>query len=198
MMIRVGNFWNRNYIEYESNRDRNKTLSTEEYFNKIRPYLKDITNNLKKLDTIKIQLTIAINFLSFKNNDEERATHSKSDNIEIMINDKADEVTKSLFQSLLCRYQIGLDSSMKGSELVFDCVQLLYYKFHKINPNSGASHIDSCNVVMTSEDTKLLQFNQYHKSDKAPFIIYINLKSLMVKIDGCKNNLEKSSTENIS
>ena len=130
-----------------------------------------------------------------------------------MINDKADEVTKSLFQSLLCRYQIGLDSSMKGSELVFDCVQLLYYKFHKINPNSGASHIDStnlittkkvfenkdsCNVVLTSEDTKLLQFNQYHKSDKAPFIIYINLKSLMVKIDGCKNNLEKSSTENIS
>ena len=34
-------------MEYESNGDRNKTLSVEEYFNKINPYLKDIINNLK-------------------------------------------------------------------------------------------------------------------------------------------------------
>ena len=44
--VRVGIFWSNNYIEYESNDDRNKTLSIEEYLNKIRPYLKDI-NNLK-------------------------------------------------------------------------------------------------------------------------------------------------------
>ena len=30
------------HIEYESNGDRNKTLWIEEYFNKIRPYLKDV------------------------------------------------------------------------------------------------------------------------------------------------------------
>ena len=39
------------YIEYESNGDRNKTLSVEEYLNNIRPYLKDIINDLKKSDT---------------------------------------------------------------------------------------------------------------------------------------------------
>ena len=32
---------------------------------------------------------------------------------------------------------------MKGSEIVFDYVQLLYYKCHKINPNCGGSYIDS-------------------------------------------------------
>ena len=32
------NFWSNNYIEYESSGDRNKTLSAEEYFKKIRPY----------------------------------------------------------------------------------------------------------------------------------------------------------------
>ena len=37
--------------------------------------LKDITNNLKKFDTWKIQLTIAINFISFKDNGKERAMH---------------------------------------------------------------------------------------------------------------------------
>ena len=89
-----------NYIEYESNSNRNKTLSVEEFFNKIRPYLKDIINNLKKSDTWKIQLTIANNFISSIDNDEERVMHSKSDNIEIMINDEADEVIKELFDSL--------------------------------------------------------------------------------------------------
>ena len=45
---------------------------------------------------------------------------------------------------------------------------------------------------MSSEDTKILQFNQYHKSDKASFIIYADLPFLIEKIDGCKNNPEKS------
>ena len=48
--VRVSVFWSNNYIEYENNGDRNKTLSVEEYLNKIRPYLKDIINNVKKTD----------------------------------------------------------------------------------------------------------------------------------------------------
>ena len=42
--VRVNNVWSNNYIEYESDSDRNKTLSVEEYINKTRPYLKDIIN----------------------------------------------------------------------------------------------------------------------------------------------------------
>ena len=56
--VRVGNFWSNNYMEYKSNDDRNKTLSVEEYINKIKPYLKDI----KKSDTWKIKIAIANNF----------------------------------------------------------------------------------------------------------------------------------------
>ena len=51
---------------------------------------------------------------------------------------------------------------------------------------------------MPSEDTKILKFNQYQKSDKAPFIIYANLECIIEKIDGCKNNLENSSTTKVS
>ena len=68
--------------------------------------------------------------------------HSKSDKLQIMINDKADEVIEEFFQSLLFRYQIGLEILMKDSEFVFDYVHLLYYKCHKINPNRGESYID--------------------------------------------------------
>ena len=71
--------------------------------------------------------------MSSNENDEEHVMHSKSDNIETFINDKADEVIAEFFQSLFSQNQIGLETSMKGSDFIFDCVHLLYYKCHKIN-----------------------------------------------------------------
>ena len=50
---------------------------------------------------------------------------SKSDNIEIMISDKADEVIEELFQSLLSRYQIGLETSVRVSDFIFDFIIVL-------------------------------------------------------------------------
>ena len=44
----------------------------------------------------------------------------KSDKIKIMINDKADEVIEVNFESLLSRYQIGLETLTKGSEFFID------------------------------------------------------------------------------
>ena len=47
--------------------------------------------------------------------------HSKSDKkMKKKKSDKAEKVIE-LFQSLISRYQIGLETSMKGSEFVFDC-----------------------------------------------------------------------------
>ena len=36
---------------------------------------------------------------------------------------------------------------------------------------------------MSSEDTKILKFNQYQKSNKAQYIIYADLKCIIEKID---------------
>ena len=99
-----------------------KTLSIEVYINKIRPCSKNIINNLKKSDTWKIKLIIVIKLRSSKDTDEERLMHSKSDNIETMVNDKADEVS---FQSRLSRCQIGLETTTKGRSFIFDHVHLL-------------------------------------------------------------------------
>ena len=117
-------------IECDSNGDRSKTLSAEEYLNKIRPFLKflrflkDIINTLKKYDTWEIQLAKAINLISSIDNYEDRVMHSKRDKIEIMINDEANEVIKHLF-----------------------------YKYHKINPNFGASNIDSPDWITNKKTT---------------------------------------------
>ena len=57
--VRVFILWGKNYIQYENSVDRNKTPSVEAYVKKIRLYLKDMINNLKKHG--KIQLKIGNN-----------------------------------------------------------------------------------------------------------------------------------------
>ena len=57
--------------------------------------------------------------------------HSKRDNIEIMINNEANEVIEELFKSLQNRYQNNLEKLMKVSDFVFNYVHSLYHKYHK-------------------------------------------------------------------
>ena len=78
--------------------------------------------------------------------------HSKNDKMEVMINDEADEVIEELFGLLKNIYQNNLES-VKGSEFVFDYVQLLYYKCHKINPNCIGSYIDSPDWMKNNKAT---------------------------------------------
>ena len=56
---------------------------------------------------------------------------------------------------------------------------------------------DFCNTVIYSEDIEILEFNQYQKSDIAPFIIYEDLECLIQKIDRCKKNPQHSSTTEV-
>ena len=51
---------------------------------------------------------------------------------------------------------------------------------------------------MSSDETEILEFNQYQKSDKTPFIIYADLECLIEKTDRCKNNSKTSSTTKIN
>ena len=45
-----------------------------------------------------------------------------------------------------------------------------------------------CNTIMPSEDTKILEFNQYQNSEKEPFVIYADRECIIENIDGGKNN----------
>ena len=65
--------------------------------------------------------------------DEERITHSSSDNIKLTSYNDANEVADELFDSLRSRYQGNLETSRRGSDFIFDSVQLKYYKCHRVN-----------------------------------------------------------------
>ena len=54
---------------------------------------------------------------------------------------------------------------------------------------------EGLDYLVVKKNTKILEFNQYQKSDKTPFINYADVQSLMEKIDGCRNNPEKHLQE---
>ena len=140
--------FNGSYIQYESKEYKGKNLSTKEYLNIIKPYLRDIINDHKTRGFVKyhsgnntwveetssawkIQLTMAINFISSKDSNETRNVHTKSNNVEIMIGSEADEIIEDLFESFLHKYQEGLKESMGGSDFVYDSIDALYYNLNK-------------------------------------------------------------------
>ena len=126
--------------------------------------------------------------MSSKDNDEECVMHSKGNSIETMINDKADEVIEERFESLLDKYQIGLETSMRGGDFIFDCVHLLYYKCHKINPSQGGSQIESPDYIKNKKAT----INPINKEDNKCFQF-----SVTIVLNHEEINKEPQRTKNI-
>ena len=106
---------------------------------------------------------IAINFVSSKYNDEERVMHLRTHNIELMINDKEDEVIEDVFQPLLSTCKVGFETSMKDSDFISDCVNFLQYEWHRINFKCGGSYRDSPDWI------KKAVINSIIKKDKKYF-----------------------------
>ena len=70
-------------------------------------------------------------------------------------------------------------------------------KKRKKSHKKACANKDFSNVIMPSEDTKILELNQYQKSDQAPFIIYADLECKTEKINRCKTNSENSSAAKV-
>ena len=146
--------FNNNYIQYESKGDKNKILTISEYLDMIRPCLVDMINDHKNQSEWKIQLSVAINFISSKlDSDETRSIHTKSKNIEIMIGSDTNEVIEELFKFLLQNNQENLETKMSGSEFDFDTVNALYYDLNKMTLNTEGSYIDSPEWIKSKKAT---------------------------------------------
>ena len=92
--------------------------------------------------------------------------HWSSDKIKFATYSEVIDVIKKLLKSLRAKCQDGLEKSMKGSDFIFDSVQLMYYKCHKVNFKRVGSYIDSQNwikkrkatIIPRNEDDKCFQF----------------------------------------
>ena len=105
------------YVLYESKGDKDNILVLYEYFDIIRPYLKDLIDDHKAKGEWKIQLSMGMIFVSFTYANETREMHTKSDNIAIVSGIETEDVINELFNTVRKRYQEGLETKMRGSSL---------------------------------------------------------------------------------
>ena len=110
-------------------------------------------DNHKAYSERKIQSIMKINLISSLYIDELHIMHTKSDNIEIMNGIETKDIINELFKSFLGRYQENLETKMRGSSFVFESVDLLYQKLHKISLNRGRSYIDSPDWIKKKKAT---------------------------------------------
>ena len=87
----------------------------------------------------------------------------------------------------------GITSKNNGDFYCANCLHSFRTKNNLKSHKEACENKDFCSIIMPSQDTKILEFGQYQKSDKAPFIIYADLERMIDKLDGCKNNPENSS-----
>ena len=132
-----------NYVLYESRGNKDANLALHEYFEKIKPHLKDMMDDYKSKGEWKIQITIRIIFISFIDKNGTQVMQTKSDNVEIMNDTNTSDAINKLINSFMKRYRKGLETKMKGSSYIFERIDLLEYHLHKISLNRGSSYIDS-------------------------------------------------------
>ena len=53
------------------------------------------------------------------------------------------KLLRTFLNLFLQKYQEGLEESMRGSEFVYDSVDVLYYNLNKVSLSRGGSYIDS-------------------------------------------------------
>ena len=97
----------------------------------IRPYLGHTTNDHKTRREWKIQLTIRISFISFKDPEKTCTMYTKSHNIEIMMGSETSDIIEKLCEYLLHNCKTDLKEPMRGSEIVPGSIGLLYYHLQK-------------------------------------------------------------------
>ena len=109
--------------------------------------MRDTIINLQNSDEWKIQLTISINFISSKDGEEERVMHSIVAIYKFSPYSDANGVIDEICESLRSKYQANLETSMRGKYFIFDSVELMHYKCHKVNFIRGGSNIDSTDWI---------------------------------------------------
>ena len=155
-----------NYKYYQSRGDKDKKISVRQYSDMIKPYWSDLINENKAIknnsNEWKLQINMHVNFVSSNDNGENRTIFVWSDNEEIRLGNKTDDIIKRLINSFLNKYQKEEIILRKGSSFVFESVDLLSYHIHKTSLRRGNSYVKSSEWLINKRAT----INPKNKDDK--------------------------------
>ena len=111
--------------------------------------------------------------------------HSKSDNADIKMGIETDDIINELVEYFFKNDQEGLETKMRGSDFIFESVELLYHSLHKISLNIDGSYIDSHDWIKHKKATinpKSKEYNCFRDAMAAALNHKRNLKNLSKNI----------------
>ena len=107
---------------------------------------------------------------------------------------ETNDIIEELCEYLLQKYQEGLEESMRGSEFIFDCADLLYCNLQKISlTRKGSSYIESPKWLKNKKETinpKNNDNNCFHYALTVA-LNYQNIKSHPERISNLKLFINK-------
>ena len=131
------------------------------------PGLADLINK-KKNDRIecKIQLNMGVNFISTDGTGKTHIFYVLSDNEEIRLGNETPEIISRLIESFLTNYQKEEIILRNGTNFIFDSVDLLTVRIHKINLKTRKWYIKSpdwifnkrATINLKNKDNKCFQY----------------------------------------
>ena len=188
-----------------------ETGSHPEQLSNIKPFINKYNwkgiNYPSKIDDWKMceknNQTIALNVLYIKEKEISPGYISKINwNCEkrlilLMIPNEEKEGWHYLAVKKLSPLLHGITSKHEGVFYSLNCLHSFRTENKLKSHKKVCKNKDFCEIAMSSETDVILEFNQYMKSGKMPYIIYADIQSLIKKIDGCPNNHENSSATKI-
>ena len=129
----------------------------KQYLYKIIPYLPDLINDHKairnKSKEWKIEITMHVNLISSKDTGGIRTIFVRSDKEEIRLGIETDGIIEELSKTFLNNNQDEKIVLKKGSNYIFESVDLLSYSVHEISLKRGKSYMKSPEWVLNERAT---------------------------------------------
>ena len=101
----------------------------------------------------KIQINMHVNFIFSRDTGETRIYYVWSDNVRIMQGKDTSAIIREIFRSFSHNYQQEL-KMIKEIDFVFESVDLMDYKLHKVRLKRGGSYIKSPEWLLHRSNNK--------------------------------------------
>ena len=153
---------------------------------------------INQINKIEKQLTININVFGYENKQvypiyvpKEKCIH----HMELLVlteNDKTHYVLIKDFN----KFMYNKTKHKERKHFCMHCLQCCTSEKVLSTHKNNCIQLNGTQAVkMPNKDNNILKFNNYHKQQPVPFVIYADLEAIIEKISGCQPNNNKSYTE---
>ena len=172
--------------------------SDKEYVNKLDYSGIEVPVTIKQFNKIEKQNKININVFSYEEKQPYPIYVSKEkyeDHMELLLVTK-DENKHYVLIKDFNRFMYNQTKHKDRKHFCMNCLQCFSSERVLTNHKDNCIQVNGTQAVnMPTKDNNILKFNNFHKQQPVPFVIYADFEAITEKIHGCQPNSNKSYTE---